>query len=253
MTDTTSTTGTRRGPTWAWHALVVALGLVPLAWTVWDLVHGNLSANPIEDITHRTGDWTLRLLLATLAVTPLRRLTGWGALIRYRRTIGLLAFTYVCIHFLIYVVLDQGFPLQGFALTYVWEDIRKRLYITVGFAAFLLLLPLAITSTKGWVRRLGGKRWNTLHRAVYVAGALGVLHYLWLVKGDQGAPVWYGLFLVGLLALRVRIGRSESAHTPVRPRPPSSVSARPPSPPPPAPGVPRASRSPTPAAAPPRP
>ena len=154
------------------HTLIIVAALVPLALIVRDAVTDRLGANPIEQITHRTGDWTIRLLLASLAVTPLRRLTGWNGLIRYRRTIGLLAFTYVCLHFLTYVVLDQGFPLQGFAIAYVVEDIAKRPYITVGFTAFLLLMPIAWTSTKGWIRRLG-RRWTTLHQLVYVAAALG--------------------------------------------------------------------------------
>ena len=181
------------------HVGIVALGLVPLAWLAADVWRDNLSANPIEDITHRTGDWTIRFLLATLAVTPLRRITKWNQLIRYRRTIGLIAFSYATVHVLTYVGLDQGFALQ-----YVGEDIAKRPYITVGFTAFVLLIPLAITSTQGWVRRLGGKRWNALHRLVYVAAALGVLHYLWLVKGDQVTPVYYAGILVILLALRIQ-------------------------------------------------
>ena len=217
------------------HAAIIAAGLVPLAWLAWDVARDNLSANPIEDITHRTGDWTLRLLLAALAVTPLRRLTGRGELIRYRRTIGLLAFSYACVHFLTYVILDQGLFLQGLAIDYVVEDVMKRPYITVGFTAFLLLIPLAVTSTKGWVRRLGGGRWNALHRIIYVAGALGVLHYLWLVKGDQLTPVWYAAILVVLLGSRV-------------------VARRRVSPPPPAPApAPAAHPAPTPAAAPPPP
>ncbi len=193
---------------------------MPAGWIVWDALHDNLGANPIEAITHRTGDWTIRLLLASLAVTPLRRLTGWNGLIRYRRTIGLLAFTYVCLHFLTYVVLDQGFPLQGFAIAYVVEDIAKRPYITVGFTAFLLLIPIAWTSTKGWIRRLG-RRWTTLHQLVYVAAALGVLHYLWLIKGDRPTAVYYGLVLVGLLVARVwhlrRVASPRPAPTPAAP------------------------------------
>ncbi|MGH7427423.1 MAG: sulfite oxidase heme-binding subunit YedZ [Candidatus Methylomirabilaceae bacterium] len=193
---------------------------MPAGWIVWDALHDNLGANPIEAITHRTGDWTIRLLLASLAVTPLRRLTGWNGLIRYRRTIGLLAFTYVCLHFLTYVVLDQGFPLQGFAIAYVVEDIAKRPYITVGFTAFLLLIPIAWTSTKGWIRRLG-RRWTTLHQLVYVAAALGVLHYLWLIKGDRPTAVYYGLILVGLLVARVwhlrRVASPRPAPTPAAP------------------------------------
>lgn len=190
----------------------MALGLVPLGWLVADGLGGRLGANPIEEITHRTGDWTIRLLLATLAVTPLRRITGWNRLIRFRRTIGLLAFSYACVHFLTYVGLDQGF-----ALAYVGEDIAKRPYITVGFAAFVMLIPLAVTSTQGWVRRLGGRRWNALHRLIYVAAACGVLHYLWLVKGDQWTPVYYATVLVLLLALRVWHGRvGRRAREPVK-------------------------------------
>lgn len=191
------------------HAVLVAAALVPVALIVRDALHDHLGANPIEQITHRTGDWTIRLLLGTLAVTPLRRFTGWN-IIRYRRTLGLLAFSYVCLHFLIYLVIDQGFPIQGFAIRYVVEDIAKRPYITVGFTAFLLLIPLAGTSTKGWIRRLG-KKWKVLHQMVYVAAALGVLHYLWLIKGDRPTPVVYGLVLVALLVLRVWPRRSVTA------------------------------------------
>jgi len=202
------------------HTLIIVAALVPLALIVRDAVTDQLGANPIEQITHRTGDWTIRLLLTTLAVTPLRRLTGWNSIIRYRRTIGLLAFTYVCLHFLTYLVLDQGFPLQGFAIAYVVEDIAKRPYITVGFTAFLLLIPIAWTSTKGWIRRLG-RRWTTLHQLVYVAAALGVLHYLWLIKGDRPTAVYYGLILVGLLVTRVwhlrRTARPQPAPTPAAP------------------------------------
>jgi sulfoxide reductase heme-binding subunit YedZ len=188
--------------------LVVAVGLLPATLLLADALNDRLGANPIEEITHRTGDWTIWLLLGTLAVTPLRRLTGWNALIRFRRTVGLLAFSYACMHFLTYLVLDQGFVLDpAFSLGFVVEDIAKRPYVTVGFTAFLLLLPLAVTSTKGWIRRLGGRRWNALHRLIYVAGALGVLHYLWLVKGDQPKPVWHGLVLVGLLLFRIGVGK----------------------------------------------
>lgn len=185
------------------HAAIVVAALVPLALIVRDALAGRLGANPIETITHRTGDWTLRLLLATLAVTPLRRLTGWHAVIRYRRTLGLLAFSYVCVHFLIYLVLDQGFPIQGFALQAVAADIAKRPYITVGFTAFALLVPLALTSTRNSIRRLGGRRWNALHRLIYVSAALGILHFMWQGKGQKPAPVYYGLVLVALLAIRV--------------------------------------------------
>lgn len=206
------------------QGLVVAAGLLPATVLLSDALNDRLGANPIEEITHRTGDWVLWFLLGTLAVTPLRRLTGWNALIKFRRTLGLLAFSYVCVHFLTYLVLDQGFVLDpSFALAFVVEDITKRPYITVGFTAFLLLVPLALTSTKGWIRRLGGAQWNALHRLIYVAGALGVLHYLWLVKGDQPRPVWHALVLVGLLGFRVWDGR----RTRQRPSPSPSVSLSP--------------------------
>ncbi len=195
-----------RGQTrWRWRlaqTVCVAVVLVPAALIVVDLLRDALGANPIEEITHRTGDWTIRLLIGTLAVTPLRRLTGWNPVVRFRRTLGLLAFTYASLHFLTYAVLDQGLFLQGDVLGYLGEDIAKRPYITVGFTAFVLLVPLALTSTKGWIRRLG-TRWTALHRLAYVAAALGVLHYLWLVKGDQVTPVWYGVALVLVLAPRV--------------------------------------------------
>lgn len=190
------------------HAAIIASGLLPAALLLADALHDRLGANPIEAITHTTGDWTIWLLLGTLAITPLRRLTGWNDLIRFRRTLGLLAFTYGCLHLLTYVVLDREFLFDpALALASLGEDIAKRPYITVGFTALVLLIPLAVTSTKGWIRRIGGKRWSALHRLVYVAAALGVLHYLWLVKGDQPKPVWHGLVLVGLLLFRVWDGR----------------------------------------------
>lgn len=195
---------------WVWQSLAVFLGLIPAAVLLADYVGGRLSANPIEDITHRTGDWTLYLLLTTLAVTPLRRLTHWN-IIRFRRTIGLLAFSYASVHMLTYAVLDQGLFLQGQVWKYLTDDIMKRPYITVGFATFLLLLPLAVTSTKGWIRRLGGKRWNALHRLIYVAGAGGVLHYLWLVKGEQVRPIYFALVLIALLLARLTAARRQSA------------------------------------------
>ena len=204
---------------------LVAAGLIPLAVLVWDGLHDNLSANPIEKITHRTGLWTLGLLLGALAITPLRRLTGINELIRFRRTLGLLAFSYVCLHFLTYIVLDQFFDWSA-----IVEDIAKRPYILAGFTSFLLLLPLAVTSTKGWIRRLGGRKWNALHRLIYVAGAGGTLHFLWLVKGEQVKPVYFGLVLVALLGLRVLFargagdsGRGRARAVNFRPQPPLSV------------------------------
>lgn len=187
------------------------LGVIPAAVLLADALGGRLSANPVEDVTHRTGDWTLYLLLTTLAVTPLRSFTGWNRVIRFRRTIGLVAFGYACLHFLTYAVLDQGLFLQGDVLRYLTDDVMKRPYITVGFTAFVLLLPLALTSTTGWVRRLGGKRWNALHRVIYVIGALGVLHYLWLVKGEQMRPIYFALLLIILLAARLVHAKRQSA------------------------------------------
>ena len=139
------------------------------------------------------------LLLVTLAVTPLRRLTGWNDLIRFRRMLGLWAFSYVLLHFLVYLVFEHFF-----SLTLIAEDILERPYVTVGFLAFLILIPLALTSTRGWIRRLGGKRWGLLHETIYLAAALAVLHFLWLVKLDTREPIVYGLVLVALLGTRIR-------------------------------------------------
>ena len=172
--------------------------LVPFSLLVADLLQGRLGANPIEEITHRTGDWILIFLFITLSVTPLRRLTGWGVLIRFRRMLGLFAFSYGLVHFSILVVFDHFFNLAS-----ILEDVVKRPYITVGFISLMLLVPLAATSTKGWVKRLGGRRWNRLHQLVYVSAAGGVLHYLWLVKADTRRPIVFGLVLVALLATRL--------------------------------------------------
>lgn len=180
-------------------SLVFALCLAPMAWLFIRAFTGGLSANPIDDITDISGTWTLRFLLLGLAITPLRRLTGWSSLIRYRRMIGLFAFAYVCLHFSTYLVFDHFFDLAA-----VWDDVAKRRYITVGFTAFLLLIPLAVTSTTGWIRRLGGRRWAQLHRLVYLAAILGVVHYLWLVKGnDLREPLTYAAVLAVLLVARV--------------------------------------------------
>jgi len=177
---------------------VFALCVVPLAMLVWRALHGNLGANPIEFITHATGDWTLRFLVMTLAITPLRKMLGLPELIRYRRMLGLFAFFYACLHFTTYIWFDKFFDVAE-----MWKDIAKRKFITVGFTAFLLLIPLAITSTAGWIRRLGGKRWQMLHRAIYVSAVLGVIHYYWLVKSDIRLPVMYGVILAVLMGLRL--------------------------------------------------
>ncbi|HEX9625504.1 MAG TPA: protein-methionine-sulfoxide reductase heme-binding subunit MsrQ [Acidiferrobacterales bacterium] len=174
--------------------------LVPLALLGVDAWHDRLGANPIETITHVTGDWTLRLLLITLGVTPLRRLTGWNALLRLRRMLGLFAFFYACLHFSTWLVLDQFFYWPG-----IVEDIAERPFITVGFASFLMLIPLAVTSTNGMVRRLGAKRWQALHRLVYAIAIGGVLHFLWLVKKDLTEPLLYAAILAVLLGYRVAV------------------------------------------------
>lgn len=171
-------------------------GLVPLALLVWNATHDALGANPVEAITHATGDWGLRFLLITLCVTPLRRITGWHELVRVRRMLGLFAFFYVCLHFSTYLVLDAFFDLR-----YILEDITDRTYITLGFTSFCLLIPLAVTSTDAMVRRLGGRRWRLLHRLAYAAATGGVLHFLWLVKADLREPLIYlGILLVLFLA-----------------------------------------------------
>ena len=176
---------------------VFLLCLTPFLKLVWDGLRDDLTANPIEDLTHRTGWWTLTLLMVTLTVTPLRRLTGWNRLIQYRRMIGLFAFFYACLHVAIYFGLDQLLSFD-----YILEDIAERPYITVGFTAWVLLIPLALTSTKGWIRRLG-KRWQRLHRLIYLSAALGVLHFLWLVKADVRQPLIYASVLAVLMTLRL--------------------------------------------------
>ncbi len=159
-----------------------------------------LGANPIEALEHGFGDWTLRLLLISLSITPLRKLLHLPSLIKFRRMLGLFAFFYVCAHFTIYLWLDKFFNLQEILL-----DIGKRKYITVGFLGFVLLIPLAITSTAGWIRRLGGKRWQALHRLIYFAAIAGVIHYIWLVKADIRKPLEYGAILALLLGYRVAV------------------------------------------------
>jgi sulfoxide reductase heme-binding subunit YedZ len=175
---------------------VFVAALVPIALLVWNALHDGLGANPVETITFETGDWGLRFLLITLCVTPLRRVTGWQWLARVRRMLGLFAFFYVCLHFLTYLVLDAFFDLR-----YILEDITDRTYITLGFTTFLLLIPLAMTSTNAMVRRLGGQRWRRLHRLAYAAATGGVLHFLWLVKADLREPLIYlGILLLLFLA-----------------------------------------------------
>ena len=186
--------------------------LIPLFMLVWDGFHDALGANPIEKITHRTGDWSLRFLLITLTITPLRKIFGWKQLVRLRRMFGLFAFFYVCIHFSIYIVFDHFFDVNEIA-----KDIVKRPYVTVGFTAFLLLIPLAITSTNKMMKRMG-KSWKQLHQLVYVIAVLGILHYLWLVKADVLQPVIHAIILLLLLGIRVWYQRRDASarSTPVK-------------------------------------
>jgi len=175
--------------------ILFSLCLIPLGLLIWRALHGELGANPVEFVQHATGDWTLRFLIFTLAISPLRKLLNLPELIRFRRMLGLFAFFYVCLHFLTYIGPDQSFNLAS-----MWKDVAKRRYITVGFTGFVLLIPLAITSTAGWIRRLGGKRWQQLHRLIYVAAVCGVIHYYWLVKSAIITPLTYGA-IVGVLLL----------------------------------------------------
>jgi sulfoxide reductase heme-binding subunit YedZ len=189
-------------------ALIFLACLAPLATLIWRFITHNLGANPVEFIQHATGDWTLRFLVITLCITPFRKLLKLPELIRFRRMFGLFAFFYVCLHFLTYIGLDQVFDLSA-----MWKDIAKRPFITVGFTAFVLLIPLALTSTAGWIRRLGGRRWQMLHRAIYVSAVCGVIHYYWLVKSAVIRPLTYGAIVGLLLAWRfgdwfIRRGRA---------------------------------------------
>ena len=176
-------------------AALFLLCLEPFGELLSRTIHNNLGANPVEFLQHATGDWILRFLVFTLSITPLRKLFKLPDLIRFRRVLGLFAFFYACLHFLTYLGPDQSFDLAA-----MWKDVAKRPFITVGFAGFVLLIPLAITSTAGWIRRLGGKRWQQLHRAIYITAVCGVIHYYWLVKSDVRKPLFYAA-LVGVLLL----------------------------------------------------
>ena len=182
-----------------WAKLVVGiLCLVPLSLLAEGVLRGTLSANPIEDITHETGTWTLRLIMITLAVTPLRELTGLNALVRFRRMLGLFAFFYGSLHLMTYLWLDQFFDVES-----ILADIPKRPFITIGFASFVMMVPLALTSADRIARWMGGKRWKMLHRMVYATAVGGVIHYLWLVKADIRRPLLYGAILAILLTYRI--------------------------------------------------
>jgi methionine sulfoxide reductase heme-binding subunit len=178
--------------------LVFLVCLAPLAILAWQGFHEMLGANPIEKITHSTGDWTLRFLLLTLSITPLRRLTRQYWLINFRRMLGLYAFFYGLLHLTTYVWLDKFFDVHE-----MLADIVKRRFITAGLTALLLMIPLALTSTKGWIRRLGGGRWQMLHRLIYFSAAAGVIHYIWLVKADLTKPLEYAFVLGILLVYRI--------------------------------------------------
>jgi methionine sulfoxide reductase heme-binding subunit len=192
-------------------AFLAALG--PAAWLVWAGLTDHLSANPLSDITNETGIWTLRFLCITLAITPFRRLSGWHAAIRFRRMAGLFAFFYGSLHFLTYLIVDRfaglDFPDGIVSLTTVRNlaasvaaDVYKRPFITIGFAALTLMVPLAATSTARMIRRLG-RKWQTLHRLVYGSAVLGVIHYWWLVKADIRSPIFYAAIVTALLGFRV--------------------------------------------------
>jgi sulfoxide reductase heme-binding subunit YedZ len=176
---------------------VFALCALPFVWLVFRALTGRLSINPVEDLTLTTGIWTLRFLVFTLLVTPLRRLTGWNRVIQYRRMLGLFAFFYASVHFAIYIAIDQFF-----AFDLILKDIVKRPFITMGFTAFVLMIPLAVTSTKGWIRRLG-RKWQLLHRLIYISAVCAAVHYLWKVKVMIGSPVYYAAVIAILLGFRL--------------------------------------------------
>jgi sulfoxide reductase heme-binding subunit YedZ len=193
--------------------LVFVLAVLPLAWLLTRAYTGRLSVNPIEDITLTTGIWTLRFLVITLAITPLRRITGWNRLVQYRRMMGLFTFFYAVLHVSTYVVLDLFF-----AWNLILKDIAKRPFITAGMVAFVSMVPLALTSTKGWIRRLG-RRWQLLHRLVYLTGIAAAIHYLWKVKVAVGSPVYYAAIIASLLLFRAAWAlraRRQSAVQPAR-------------------------------------
>ena len=196
---------------------LVCLG--PLGLLVWEALHGELSANPTQFLEHATGDWTLRFVAITLSISPLRKILGLPQLIRFRRMLGLFAFFYGCLHFSIYIGLDQVLDFRG-----VWADVMKRKYITVGFTGFVLMIPLAVTSTAGWIRRLGGKRWQMLHRLIYLTAIAGVIHFFWLVKSDIHLPLEYAAVMAILLGWRLYVWYTSAG----RRTPASSVARKPP-------------------------
>ena len=197
---------------WTKIALFLAC-LLPLGYLAWRFWNQDLTANPTEFLQHQTGDWAIRLIVATLAVTPLRKLLHAPDLIRFRRMLGLFAFFYGSLHLLTYLWFDKLFDVHE-----ILKDVGKRPFITAGFAAFVCMLPLALTSTRGWIRRLGGKRWQLLHRLVYVTGVAAVAHYYWLVKSDVRLPLLYGGLVAVLLAYRVAAALARRSGAPARGR-----------------------------------
>ncbi len=177
---------------------VFVLCLVPVTRLIWKYLHAGLGANPIEFITHETGDWILIFLVLTLTITPARKLLKLPELIRFRRMLGLFAFFYAFLHFSTWIGLDKFFDSRE-----MLQDVVKRRFITVGFIGFALLIPLALTSTAASIRRLGGKRWRMLHRLIYVSALAGVVHYYWLVKSDVRKPLFYAVLVGLLLSFRI--------------------------------------------------
>ena len=188
--------------------------LVPFAHLGWRAWNADLTPNPIEYITHFTGDWTIRLIVATLAVTPLRKLLRVPALIRYRRMIGLFAFFYGALHFLTWLCIDKFFHWPE-----IVKDLSKRPFIIAGFTAFACMAPLALTSTAGWIRRLGGKRWQLLHRLIYVTAIAAVTHYYWLVKSDIRLPLLYGALVALELGYRMVVWARDRRRRRIQPAP----------------------------------
>lgn len=204
---------------------VFAAALVPLGLLVRAALSSGLGANPIETVTHTTGDWTLRFLLLTLAVTPLRWITGWNPLVRFRRMLGLFAFFYGSLHLLTFVVLDKFFAWHE-----ILRDVMHRRFIVVGALGFAMLVPLAATSTAGMIRRLGGRRWNALHRLIYLSAVAGVVHYWWLVKADISKPRTYAVVLGTLFTARLAVAWHRRRQTTARSRPRASIAPSRPSP-----------------------
>jgi len=195
------------------RVLLFSLSLAPFLNLLWRVYRNDLTANPIEFITHRTGDWTIRFLLITLGITPLRGILNQPQPIRFRRMLGLFAFFYGCLHLTTWVWLDKAFDTHE-----MWEDVIKRRFITAGMTGLLLMAPLAVTSTAGWVRRLGYRRWQMLHRLIYFSALAGVVHYYWLVKSDTRLPLMYGGILAALLSYRIiGVRKSVPATRPLRP------------------------------------